>query len=263
MWSRKLSASLGMDQEEFVGAFTKALKTETVQRCLKEAICEDILKEVRDLTEIVKRKDKRINDLEVKVRELEAKNDELEQYSRRNSLRISGIPEDPFEDVSEKTLELIKTDLGKKDFTISAIDRVHRVGTKTNGAQPRSILVKFATYRERAAVYKRRSSLKDRVGASIYINEDLTKSRATLLYKARKAKKDKTILDCWTADGNILVKDWRGRVANIRHEEDLQRVAMEKPTPEDTEEDAEETAVADYKWPAQPEFSESTSEETC
>ena len=55
----------------------------------------------------------------------------------------------------------------------------------------------------------------------IYINEDLTRARATLLYKARKAKREKGIVDCWSFDGRIVIKDVRGKVHTIGNEVEL------------------------------------------
>ena len=42
---------------------------------------------------------------------------------------------------------------------------------------------------------------------NIWINEDLTARRAYLLFQARKMKKSKEIIDCWSNDGNVLVKN--------------------------------------------------------
>ena len=105
--------------------------------------------------------------------------------------------------------------------TFDDIDRVHRVGRKQG--TPRPILVRFATYRARQGVYANRLRLnpKQRLGVPgrpweeaaataktsstptpspaqpVYINEDLTKIRATLLWHARQAKIGKKIPDCW------------------------------------------------------------------
>lgn len=231
MWSRRLSTQLGMDQEEFVKALITGLSNDKVQAILKKTICDEIITEVRDLTEIVKKKDDKIKQLEAKVAKLEAKCDDLEQYSRRNSLRISGIAEDEYEDVSAITMNFIKEDL-KKDMTITSIDRVHRVGAMREDGKPRPILVKFATYRDRAQIYKSRSMLKNKKlpdGSHIYINEDLSQRRSSLLYNCRKLKKAYKIQDCWSSDGQILVKDNRRNIIVIRGEADLVKLEDEEP----------------------------------
>ena len=52
----------------------------------------------------------------------------------------------------------------------------------------------------------------------IYINEDLTRARATLLYKACKATREKGIADCWSFDGRVVIKDVCGKVHTIGNE---------------------------------------------
>ena len=52
--------------------------------------------------------------------------------------------------------------------------------------------------------------------ATVYVNEDLTNKRARLLWRARTAKKEKRIQDCWTSDGNLLVKTNQNRIEMIK-----------------------------------------------
>ena len=54
----------------------------------------------------------------------------------------------------------------------------------------------------------------------VYINDDLTKLRATLLYKARILKKDNKIKRCWTSDDRILILNHAGRVITIHNEDE-------------------------------------------
>ena len=97
--------------------------------------------EVAELRTIIMAKDKQILDLTKKVEVLEDKADDLEQYSRRNSLRISGIPER--EDVLQETLRVVNSTL-LPPLTVDEIDRVHRVGPKLPD-KTRQILIKLAT----------------------------------------------------------------------------------------------------------------------
>lgn len=79
------------------------------------------------------------------------RNDELEQYSRRSCLRITGIAESANEDVSKIVLDLSRRI--KVDITPQDIDRAHRVGRLRDnhglGSQSRKqnkgreIIVKF------------------------------------------------------------------------------------------------------------------------
>ena len=131
---------------------------------------------------------------EVRILQLEAKLDDLEQYGRRNLLRISGIEEDvEGEDLPAKVNNVL-TVLGLENSV--QIDRLHRVGPRprrdtdrTQKHRSRLVLVKFANYTSRDAVIKTRSSLKEKL-PGVYINENLTQPKAKLLYEARKLKKE-------------------------------------------------------------------------
>ena len=86
------------------------------------------------------------------------------------------------------------------------------------------MLVKFANYPSRDAVIKTRSSLKETL-PGVYTNEDLTQQKAKLLYEARKLKKNKKIIDCWTVDGRLVVKDCVRKIHTVVDITDLNRVA--------------------------------------
>ena len=104
------------------------------------------------------------------------------------------------ENVIGLTLDLINNKMGlDPPIDVANIDRIHRTGPKPKpnskyGSRP--ILVKFSTYQVRRRVLKDRTKLKDLTPTPIYINEDLTKARATIMREARKRKKDKQINDC-------------------------------------------------------------------
>ena len=49
----------------------------------------------------------------------------------------------------------------------------------------------------------------------IFIHEDLTPIRAALLYKARQAKRQHDIVDCWSFDGRIVIKDANNKIRTI------------------------------------------------
>ena len=97
--------------------------------------------------------------------------DHTEQYSRRNSLRISGLKENT---------DVIVT-IGC-DLHLDEIDKTHRVG-KPDPARTRhrEILVKFVLYRARHKLYKMRKNLKDNGYDGVFLNEDLTKTRSNVI----------------------------------------------------------------------------------
>ena len=191
-------------------------------------------------------KQRKIEQMEMKITELEIKSDELEQYSRRNSLRIQGLPEVPGEDLLERVLYLARNRMSV-EIDEADIDRLHRIGPPSS---KREILIKFTSYKAKEIVFKCRSGLRkhadppeefdpeintnddddddldkkygqDLTRDRIFINEDLTKTRNHLLWKARQLKKEKKIFDCWSFDGRILIKKLDNKIINIRHVKDL------------------------------------------
>ena len=159
--------------------------------------------------------------LKGKVHEIEKECDGLEQYSRRNSLRITGIPESEENTKTDKIVLDMCKDIGVT-LTESDIDRSHRVG-KPSGPKPRQIIVKFTSYRSRQQVYKARSRLKASDYKNVHINEDLTKIRNKLLYDVRQLLKNKNskVDGVWSTDDVILVKDTAGRIHRILSRDDL------------------------------------------
>ena len=146
--------------------------------------------------------------------------EELEQYTRRNSVRITGIPEAAGESTDALVLDLSKE--MKSDITTSDIDRSHRVGpVKDNQSRP--IIVKFATYNARRRFFGSRKSLKENPGRrQVFVNEDLTRARNNLLYQARRLTKASKLAGAWSTDGNIFIKTHAGSRIRITNDRDLQ-----------------------------------------
>ena len=80
--------------------------------------------------------------------------DELEQYSRRNNIRISGI----LEDLAASTESLVCNMLNSyvdNPILPSEIDRCHRIFKPVAGdttPKPKGIIVKFVSHKTKAAV---------------------------------------------------------------------------------------------------------------
>ena len=68
------------------------------------------------------------DELQDKVLNIQIKQDEAEQYSRRMCLRVSGLPEAEHEDVTNVVLDFAKS-LNSTIFPAD-IDRAHRVGAE-------------------------------------------------------------------------------------------------------------------------------------
>ena len=88
--------------------------------------------------------EKENQDLRERVEKLEAKADAAEQYSRRNCLRIAGVPENEAADTDSYVLDLSRA-IGA-EIALTDTERSHRVGRPSTG-RTRDIIVKFASYR--------------------------------------------------------------------------------------------------------------------
>ena len=168
-------------------------------------------------------KDSQIADLTARTRDLELKYDRLEQYGRRNSIRVRGIPE-PEDASSSEDTDHVVIDLGSTlniPITSADIDRSHRVGDRDRGH--RDILVKFIKFENKLNFMKARMSLKTKK-PGVYINEDLTKPRVRLFALTRRLKREKSIMDTWTKTGAIFVKQLNGEIKKIVSEELFQKL---------------------------------------
>ena len=112
----------------------------------------------------------------------DSKLDDLEQYGRRQCLRIDGVAFKEGERPSE-VLTKVKELLVKSESVIpdDCLDRAHRIGKpykdRTSGIRNQSIIVKFTNFRYRTLFYQNRKKLNGKTRVKL----DLTKRRYSLL----------------------------------------------------------------------------------
>ena len=168
--------------------------------------------------------------LQNEVKEVSLQNDELEQYSRRSCLRVSGIAETENENVKEVVLDMASR------FGVGIIpqdiDRAHRIGKPrppvqgSNGSvhkkqnNSREIIIKFTNSAARLNMLKSRATLRNQ-NARVYINEDLTQKRKSLAYECRQLKTKKSINNTWVYNGKVYVEDKFNKRILISSLEDL------------------------------------------
>lgn len=159
----------------------------------------------------------KINQLEEEIAQLKKDNiniermaenraEKLEQYTRRNSVRVFNVEETEGERCEEKVLTIFSKHM-KITLPDYAIDRCHRVGNKINregSNRPRAIIVKFSSYKFRDVVFRNKKLLK---GNPAVIKEDLTSTRRDILNHAAKKFEVRNV---WTWDGVISVKTANG-----------------------------------------------------
>ncbi|MEW8546071.1 MAG: hypothetical protein AB2693_21325, partial [Candidatus Thiodiazotropha sp.] len=191
----------------------KSLLRDELNNLVDAKVAEKIEPLKNELVEVKKA----LSELQQTVSDMTSKTDDLEQYSRRSCLRISGIAERDDEDVTQLVLNLANRVGANVDQ--GDIDRAHRVGKTRNvteigaaTARPRrqnisrEIIVKFHSHGARLQFLKGRAKLREE-RANIFIKEDLTKFRRTLSYEARQLKKTKSIKKTWVYSGNVYIQD--------------------------------------------------------
>lgn len=180
------------------------------------------------LTDIEKKQvehDKRIRKLEKEdynVQKVSETLQYLQEYGRRNTIELHGIPQDE----GENLFEIIK-DIGKVlnvNVTDNHIDATHRLNY-ASGVNP--VIVKFAnrwvcdmikSSRRKKKIFANNIGFEDSQ-SRIYINVSLTKATSYLAMKTRKEFKRRNCA-VWVDDGaNIWVK----KIYESQQEADLHK----------------------------------------
>lgn len=128
------------------------------------------------------------------------KMDKLEQYSRRNNIRIFGVAETVGENTDDIVMQICARNL-QTQIDINDIDRSHRVGRiKPNDTRPRPIIVKFTNYHVRSKVFNNKKLLK---GTGYTIREDLSLSNVNIMKSAILKYGSSSV---WSRDGFIFAR---------------------------------------------------------
>lgn len=194
----------GVVVDRIIEKLTADLKT-VVEEAVRSALS-DVNREVSRLSAEVAKLSAVVGELDGKLVE---RTDELEQYQRRNNIRIFGIKETAGEDTDRIVVDLCREKLGLQGVSLEALSRTHRVGRTPkpgpNGEQRhRPIIVRFTSYRDRRVVVDSKKRLK---GTGIVIREDLTTLRLELL---RKVTAVYGVRSTWSQDGRIMWIDKDG-----------------------------------------------------
>ena len=185
---------------------------------------------ITTLTDRVNHLESRLAVVEKTNQLLERKCDDLESYTRRQNLRIVGIPEpDDGSETADVCLDKVKEEICKLDgvhLNLDAvIDRAHRVGPKKNKeGKPvqRPMIVRFVSWRSRTHVYSNRKKGKDNNGSRFYV--DLTKRRVELKKVAVAKTENNPKVSFAYADVNnnicLMLKDGTKKFFNSEEELD-------------------------------------------
>ena len=178
---------------------------------ISQQLSSDLQTALRAINEDLERLGKRMKDCEERLKEvseqpastseipslqLQAFNiDRLEQYSRRENVRIRGIPRVEGENTSQLVIDLAKecgVELSKTDISTS-----HRLQVKNPTMAP--IICRFVRKEKKVELMKAKKILKSK-GKKVFIDEDLTPLRARMFYALRN---DPAVSAVWTMDGRL------------------------------------------------------------
>ena len=143
---------------------------------------EELKKSLSDMKDESKTNHDLISTIENDVKLNSIKTNNNEQYSRKNNIRIFGLPQvDKKEDPTKVVLSFIKEKLNLKHFEMKEIEAAHRVGISRNN-RPQAMIIRFARRDSRMEVLKNRKCLKN---SPFVVTEDLTRLNVLLLNRAK------------------------------------------------------------------------------
>lgn len=155
------------------------------------------------------------------------------QYSRRDTIEIFGIPSDTEDvDVEDECIKVLKAANVKVGTKYSGKMDIQAAHWKKN---KKSVIVKFVNRKFAASALTNRKSLKDKFiygeNTNIYINHSLCSEFAFINFIVRKAKKDGQIHFYKMKNGVTQVqKIANGRFVSASHINDLVNLGLEIPT---------------------------------
>lgn len=174
-------------------------------RKFKAEVMDPILKEKNSEIALLKteieQKDITVKGLEKQIGKLNKGLNDLEQYGRRNNIRLNNVPLSDTNECEATVLDILNEALPVgQSVSAAEIDRCHPIG-KRNKKNNRQVIVKFVSYKTKAQVYDARFRL-----SNIYMTEDFTPENQKLVDKLTQFKKAKKIKTYWSYDGKLYAK---------------------------------------------------------
>lgn len=213
-------------QDRIVTQVLKLLKTASTENVVTQAA--NALS--HDLNNTIEKLSNNVEKLTGELTKSRNQCDELEQYSRRNNIIISGIPENTSVDAETLAHDFLN-EYAESSIRYCDIDRAHRItrpNAGTKATRPRDIIVKFCSHKSKVAILSREPMklLKAANDAReekerVFVREDLTKSRNSVLYKARVLKRAGKIKDAFSRDGRIALKLYTNKLVYITTDDEF------------------------------------------
>lgn len=210
--TRRQTSALGSSGDisvaEIVTEVVKAIQPMIVQ-CVTSAVSQAVTiiadKFVGDMRNL---NNDTISSMRKQLKQQTYQLDRMEQYTRRENIRIKGMNYTDNENTNEIVMKLasdIGVQLSNEDISTS-----HRLGVSRDNAKPSPIIVRFSRRDKKVELLRKKRNIQ----RGIYIEEDLTKLRRNLAYEVRK---DSRTTKTWTIDGKIyaMVKEGEAEVKKV------------------------------------------------
>ena len=151
----------------------------------------------------------------------------LEQYTRKNSIRLFGIKEtDDTTNIEEQALKIIKDHL-EIDLRSDDVEIAHRAGKfrpegRHEAKKARPVLLKLASHKTKVRIIKAKRKFR---GTNFWIAEDLKSQNAEKVKRLNELRKAGKIKSVWAMDGKIRVKKLNDTIVLINSDEEIQHLA--------------------------------------
>ena len=223
-----------MDKDAIKEALIEAIKDSAIQELIKEQVRAAVTEANAAKDEEIRELREDLEEAKAELEETKVKLNELEQYSRRLCLNVTGVPERPDEDTNQLVRDLAK--MAGVNISPGDIDASHRVGAPKQG-KARTVIVRFTHFPARQALYNARRELRKprpfhgstvsaETANQVFVSDNLTRENQLVLYKARQLKKDGKIFAAWSDVGKVKIRASQGGPTHvIRSVADLMKFA--------------------------------------
>ncbi|KAK3091154.1 hypothetical protein FSP39_017566 [Pinctada imbricata] len=178
-----------------IGQLTDKIDSLSMENNLLKEKLADREKQVRMLND-------RVDNAEIIARDAQKRSNYNEQYSRKNNVKLHGIPEADAENTSDTVQKVLK-DVAQVDLHPEEILAVHRISGKPNEHRP--ILLKVKNTEVKARIMRKRSVVK-RSGKRL--TDDVTRLNSKLIQELNGCDE---IEQAWYFNGNVYGKVKGGR----------------------------------------------------
>ena len=219
-----------------------------LKNIIRSAVTEAVAEAIAPLLHTITAQDEKIKQLEQKNADLENANEtlrqdllnldstieELEQYGRRTTLRFHNVPMKvtDLQCTDKLIVKLVKGKMKVVNFTEDDINRSHIIG-EINDEGKGQIICRLRNWKLKNLLYQSKRFLKDN-SDKIFVTEDLTRYRQTIIRELNKLKKANRVNSFWTLDGRIFVKTtYESPKQLIKCIDDIKNLDLAPPPPND------------------------------